>query len=139
MCVYVCERERVCVCLSVCVCVCVCVCVGWPTVPPFYNAPVFAASAVNMMAAQSVSIDKYPDGEQQVGLAENLTRGSDFRPARPAQLCKRAAYVHLTDHESHAFTVWGDCVAQMARKRRYISTSRQYYCYQFGESIWGCA
>ena len=47
----------------------VCVCrKGWPTVPPLYNAPVFAASAVNMMAAQSVSIDKYQEGEQQVGL-----------------------------------------------------------------------
>ncbi len=38
---------------------------------PLYNAPVFAASAVNVMAAQSVSIDKYPKTEQQVG--ERLT------------------------------------------------------------------
>ncbi|XP_030199584.1 homeobox protein PKNOX1.1 isoform X2 [Gadus morhua] len=44
---------------------------GWPTVPPLYNAPVFAASAVNMMAAQSVSIDKYQEGEQQMqGVAQ---------------------------------------------------------------------
>lgn len=42
-------------------------CVGWPPVPALYNAPVFAASAVNAMAAQSVSIDKYPKGEHQVG------------------------------------------------------------------------
>lgn len=36
--------------------------------PAPYNAPVFAASAVNVMAAQSVSIDKYPKQEQdQVG------------------------------------------------------------------------
>ncbi|XP_037646567.1 homeobox protein PKNOX1.1 isoform X1 [Sebastes umbrosus] len=39
---------------------------GWPPVPALYNAPVFAASAVNVMAAQSVSIDKYPKGEQQM-------------------------------------------------------------------------
>ncbi|XP_029690415.1 homeobox protein PKNOX1.1 isoform X1 [Takifugu rubripes] len=32
--------------------------------PAPYNAPVFAASAVNVMAAQSVSIDKYPKQEQ---------------------------------------------------------------------------
>ena len=42
-------------------------CVGWPPVPALYNAPVFAASAAKVMAAQSVSIDKYPKGEQQVG------------------------------------------------------------------------
>jgi len=42
-------------------------CAGWPPVPALYNAPVFAVSAVNVMAAQSVSIDKYPKGEQQVG------------------------------------------------------------------------
>ena len=46
-------------------------CVGWPPVPAHYNAPVFAASAVNVMAAQSVSIDKYPKGEQQVGERDN--------------------------------------------------------------------
>uniref|UniRef100_A0A3Q2GGN3 Pbx/knotted 1 homeobox 1.2 n=1 Tax=Cyprinodon variegatus TaxID=28743 RepID=A0A3Q2GGN3_CYPVA len=39
-------------------------CVGWPSIPGFYNAPVLA---VNVMAAQTVSIDKYPKGEQQVG------------------------------------------------------------------------
>lgn len=42
--------------------------VGWPPAPAPYNAPGCAASAVNVMAAQSVSIDKYPKQEQdQVG------------------------------------------------------------------------
>lgn len=50
-------------------------CVGWPPVPALYNAPVFAASAVNVMAAQSVSIDKYPKGEQQVGEREKFCLG----------------------------------------------------------------
>nr|XP_020462215.1 homeobox protein PKNOX1 isoform X3 [Monopterus albus] len=36
------------------------------TCPALYNAPVFAASAVNVMAAQSVSIDKYSKEEQQM-------------------------------------------------------------------------
>ncbi|XP_031725804.1 homeobox protein PKNOX1.1 isoform X2 [Anarrhichthys ocellatus] len=45
---------------------CTVCCVGWPPVPALYNAPVCAASAVNVMAAQSVSIDKYPKGEQQM-------------------------------------------------------------------------
>lgn len=41
---------------------------GWPPAPAPYNAPGCAASAVNAMAAQSVSIDKYPKQEQdQVG------------------------------------------------------------------------
>lgn len=41
---------------------------GWPPAPAPYNAPAFAASAVNVMAAQSASIDKYPKQEQdQVG------------------------------------------------------------------------
>ena len=44
-----------------------CVLCRLATCPALYNAPVFAASAVNVMAAQSVSIDKYPKGEQQVG------------------------------------------------------------------------
>lgn len=56
-------------------------CVGWPTVPALYNAPVFAASAVNVMAAQSVSIDKYPKQEQhQVGEAG----GEIWGPPLPA-------------------------------------------------------
>ncbi|KAF7215198.1 homeobox protein PKNOX1.1 isoform X9 [Nothobranchius furzeri] len=41
-------------------------CVGWLPVPALYNAPVVAVSAVSVMAAQSVSIDKYPKGEQQM-------------------------------------------------------------------------
>lgn len=53
-------------------------CVGWPPVPALYNAPVFAASAVNVMAAQSVSIDKYPKGEQQVGEREKFGLGSNL-------------------------------------------------------------
>lgn len=35
----------------------------------------FEASAVNMMAAQSVSIDKYPKGEQQVGEKDKFVLG----------------------------------------------------------------
>lgn len=31
-----------------------------------YNAPVLAVATLNMMAAQSVSIDKYQEGDQQV-------------------------------------------------------------------------
>ncbi|KAK6292553.1 hypothetical protein J4Q44_G00371370 [Coregonus suidteri] len=38
---------------------------GSANAPRPYNASVFAASAVNMMAAQSVSIDNYTEGEQQ--------------------------------------------------------------------------
>ncbi|XP_068184663.1 homeobox protein PKNOX1.1 isoform X2 [Antennarius striatus] len=39
---------------------------GWPPVPALYDAPAFAASSVNTMAAQSVSIDKYPQAEHQM-------------------------------------------------------------------------
>uniref|UniRef100_A0AAY5K2I3 Homeobox domain-containing protein n=3 Tax=Esox lucius TaxID=8010 RepID=A0AAY5K2I3_ESOLU len=42
-----------------------------------YNASVLSTSAVNMMAAQSVSIDKYPEGEQQMQGAEQVSRGAD--------------------------------------------------------------
>lgn len=54
-----------------------------------YNAPVFAASAVNVMAAQSVSIDKYPKGEQQVGDREIFGFGTwrpEHKPAPSALL-----------------------------------------------------
>ncbi len=33
-----------------------------------YNAPGLAVATLNMMAAQSVSIDEYQEGDQQVGL-----------------------------------------------------------------------
>ncbi|XP_055361218.1 homeobox protein PKNOX1.1 isoform X3 [Betta splendens] len=38
---------------------------GW-SLSLLYNAPVFAVSAVSVMAAQPVSIDKYPKGEHQM-------------------------------------------------------------------------
>ncbi len=33
-----------------------------------YNAPGLAVATLNIMAAQSVSIDKYQEGDQQVGV-----------------------------------------------------------------------
>lgn len=41
--------------------------------PHPYNASVFVASAVNMMAAQSVSMDKYTKREQQVGQKDKFS------------------------------------------------------------------
>jgi len=35
-----------------------------------YNAPVLAVPTLNMMAAQSVSIDKYQEGDQQVDMIQ---------------------------------------------------------------------
>lgn len=46
--------------------------------PPPYNASVFVASAVNMMAAQSVSMDKYTKREQQVGQKDKFSLRLSF-------------------------------------------------------------
>lgn len=39
-----------------------------------YNVPGLAVATLNMMAAQSVSIDKYPEGDQQVGVTHSNFR-----------------------------------------------------------------
>ncbi|XP_038150079.1 homeobox protein PKNOX1.1 isoform X1 [Cyprinodon tularosa] len=49
---------------------------GWPSIPGFYNAPVLA---VNVMAAQTVSIDKYPKGEQQMQSVVKLDCDSEVK------------------------------------------------------------